>query len=53
MHRDVHLSPDLFKVYINDMIVAVEAAKGVTMGDDTVLGLMFADDFVWISESPE
>ena len=48
------LSPNLFKVYINDMIVAVEAAKqGVTMGEDTVSGLMLADDFVGISETPE
>ena len=48
------LSPNLFKVYINDMIVAVEAAKqGVTMGEDTVPGLIFADDFVGISETPE
>ena len=49
------LSPDLFKVYINDMIVAVEAAKqGVmTGGRYTVSGLMFADDFVGISETPE
>ena len=30
----------LFKVYVNDMIVAVEAAKqGATMGEDTVSGL--------------
>ena len=48
------LSPNLFKVYINDMIVAVESAKqGVTMGEDTVSGLVFADDFVGISEKPE
>ena len=48
------VSPNLFKVYIDDMIVAVEAAKqGVTMGEDTVSGLMFADDFVGISETPE
>ena len=41
------LSPNLFQVYINDMIVAVEAAKqGVTRGEDTASGLMFADDFV-------
>ena len=33
------------------MIVAVEAAKqGVTMREDPVSGLMFADDFVGISE---
>ena len=48
------LSPNLFKVYINDMIVAVEAAKqGVTMREDAVSGLMLADDFVGISEAPE
>ena len=36
------------------MIVAVEAAKqGVTVGVDTVSGMMFADDFVGISETPE
>ena len=36
------------------MIVAVEAAKqGVTVREDTVSGLMFADDFVGISETPE
>ena len=39
---------------INDMIVAVEAAQqGVTMGEDTVSGLMFANDFVGIPEAPE
>ena len=54
LHRDVLLSPNLFKVYIDDMIVGVEAAKQVvTMGEDTVSGLMFADDFVGISETPE
>ena len=41
-------------IYINDMIVAIEAAKqGVTMGEDTVSGLMFADDSVGISEARE
>ena len=48
------LLPNSFKVYINDMIVAVEAAKqGVTVGEGEVSGLMFADDFVGISETPE
>ena len=48
------LLPHPFKIYIHDMIEAVEAAKqGVTMGEDTVSGLMFADDFVGISETPE
>ena len=45
---------NLFKVCINDMIVAVEESKqGVTMGEDTVSALMFADDFVGISETPK
>ena len=36
------LSPNLFKVvYINNMLVAVEAKQGVTVGEDTVSGLMF------------
>ena len=36
------------------MITAVEAAKqAVTMGEDTVSGLMFSDDFVGKSETPE
>ena len=43
------LSPNLFKAYINDSIVAVEALmEGVTVGEDTVSGVMFADDFVGI-----
>ena len=56
LYRNVHLSPSVYKVYFinNGMIVAVEAAKqGVTMGEDTVSGLMFADDFVGISETPK
>ena len=36
------------------MIVAVEAVtQGVTMGEVTMSGLMFADDFVGISETAE
>ena len=36
------------------MIVAVEAAKqGVTVGKYMVSGMMLADDFVWLSETPE
>ena len=50
------LSPDIFKTYqayINDLVVAAEAAKqGVTVGEDTVPGSMFADDLVGISETP-
>ena len=42
------------KVYVNDMIVAVEAAKqGVTTGGDNMSGLMFANYFVGISATPE
>ena len=45
---------DTWYVYVNDLTVAVEAARqGVTVGEDTVSGLMFADDFVGISETPE
>ena len=48
------LSPNAFKVYINDMILTFEVAKqGVTVGEDTLSGLMFADDFAGIAESPK
>ena len=49
------LSPNLLcRVHINDMRVGVEAAKqGATMGEDSVSGLMFADDFVGISKHPK
>ena len=41
-------------IYVNDLIVAVEAAQqAVTVGEDMVSGLTFADDFVGISETPE
>ena len=48
------LSPKLIKapVYITDMIVAVEASKQVAL-EDVVPGLMFAGDFVGMSETPE
>ena len=47
------LSPHYIQ-YISDTIVAVEAAKhGVTVGKDIVSGLMVADDFMGISETPE
>ena len=50
----MYVSPNLLKVYSNDMIVAVEAAKqAVTVGKDTVSRLIFADDFVGISETLE
>ena len=48
------LSPTLFKIFIDDLIIAVEATKqGVKVGEDMVSGLMFADDFVGISDTPE
>ena len=48
------LPPSLSKVYVTDMIVAVEAAKQeVTVGEDTVLRLVFAGEFVGISETSE
>ena len=48
------LPPNLFKIFMNDLIAAVEAARqGVTVGEDTVPGWMFADDFVGISETPD
>ena len=48
------LAPNLFNICIDDLIVAVEAAKqGVTVGEDTVSELMIADDFVGISETSE
>ena len=54
LHRDVRYDVNLWKVNINDLTEAVEAAKqGVTAGKYTVSGLMFADDLVGISEAPE
>ena len=48
------LSHNLFKICINDLIVADEAAnQAITVGEDMVSGLMFADEFVGISETPE
>ena len=48
------LSPTLFKVFINDLILAIESAQqGVKVGDDMVSGLMFAADFVGISGTAE
>ena len=36
-------------IYINDLIVTVETARqGVTVGEDTVSGLVFADDVVMV-----
>ena len=48
------LSPNLLKACIDDLIVAREAAKeGVKVGEDTLSGLIFAGDFVRVSETPE
>ena len=48
------LSPTLFKVFINDIIRVIEAAKqGVNVGEDTISGLMFAHDFVGTAETPD
>ena len=48
------LSPTLFKIFIDDLIIAVEAAKQrVKVGEDMVSGLMLADDSVGISDTPE
>ena len=47
------LSLTLFKIFIDDLIRAVYAAKqGVKVGEDTVVGSML-DDFVGITERPE
>ena len=57
LHRDVRCHPPYSRyiyIYINDLIVAAEAARqDVTVGEDTVSGLMFADVFVGISQTPE
>ena len=52
------LSPNIFNICINDLIlivlIAVEAAnQEVTVGEDTVSGLVFADDLMGMSETPE
>ena len=48
------LSPTLFKIFMDDLIIAIEAAKQrVKVGEDMVSGLMFSDDFVGISDTPE
>ena len=54
LHRDVRYHPIVSGYKMNDLIVAVEAAEqGATAGEDTVSGLMLADDFIGISETPE
>ena len=57
LHRDVryHLKYSRYLVYINALIVvAVEAARQrVTVGGDTVSGLMLTDDFVGYQKHPK
>ena len=53
-HRYVRYHSIYSRYIFTTMIVDVEAAKqGVMVGEDTVSGLTFADDFVGISETPE
>ena len=48
------LSPTLFQIFINDMLKVVEAVgEGVEVGDHSVSGLLFADDFVGMADTPE
>lgn len=50
------MSPTLFQVFINDLLEVVEAVrKGVKVGDTetTVSGILFTDDFVGVSDTPE
>ncbi|CAB1115356.1 unnamed protein product [Ectocarpus sp. CCAP 1310/34] len=50
------LSPTLFQVFINDLLEVVEAVrKGVKVGDTetSVSGMLFMDDFVGMSDTPE
>ena len=52
--RGCTLAPNMFKVYIKPFGRAIEAAKlGVMVGEGTVSGLVFSDDFVGTSEAPE
>lgn len=47
------MSPTLFQVFINDLLTDVEAVgKGEEIGESSVSGLLFADDFVGISYTP-
>ena len=47
-------SPTLFQVFINDLLKVVKAVgQGVDVGESSVSGMLFADDFVGISDTPE
>ena len=47
------LSPDLFTLYIHEMIVAVEPAARSHADGRYDVAVMFADDFVRMSETHE
>ena len=48
------LPPTLFQVFINDLLKVVEAVgQGVVVGKPSVSGMLFADDFVGMSDTPE
>ena len=48
------LSPTLFKIFINDLPdIFTEYCKPVSLGNDNLNCLMFADDLVLLSETPE
>ena len=48
------LPPTLFQVFINDLLKVVEAVgQGVVVGETSVSGMLFADDFVGMSDTPE
>ena len=49
------LSPILFSVLINDLLKGVEQAeRGIQLSSDKTIGeMLFADDFVGVSDSKE
>ena len=55
MARGCSLSPILFSVFINDLLIEMEeAGLGVQLNNGkSIAGLLFADDFVGISDSSE
>ena len=54
VRQGCNLSPTLFSLYVNDLLEYVsELAEGVSVGNDWVRGVMFADDLVLVAESEE
>ena len=55
MAQGFSLSPILFSVFINDLLKEVEQAElGIQLSSGkTVGGMLFADDFVGVSDSKE